>query len=84
MWVRRALDRAGRGARNLDQAGEATLERLRGMRSGAVMARMVEGVAVWMEIEAGQTAGDQLREVVRRMSHPADGYPRPQTESHNL
>lgn len=85
-FLRRALDRTGRGARNLDQAGEATLERLaegtgvplerlRGMRSGAVMARMVESVAAWMETEAGQTARDQLSEVVRRMSHRPTGIP---------
>jgi hypothetical protein len=83
-FLRHALDRTGRGARNLDQACEATLERLaegtgvslerlRGMRSGAVMARMVAGVAAWMETEAGQRARDQLSEVVRRMSRrPTD------------
>ena len=83
-FLRHALERTGSGARNLDQASEATLERLaegpgvplerlRGMRSGAIMARRVASVAAWMETEAGQTARDQLREVVRRMSHrPTD------------
>lgn len=45
------------------------LERLRGMRSGAVVAHMVEGVAAWMETEAGQTVRERLREVARRMCH---------------
>lgn len=39
------------------------------MRSGAVVARMVEGVAAWMETEAGQTVRERLREVARRMCH---------------
>ena len=78
-FLRHALDRTGRGARNLDQASEATLERLaegtgvplerlKGMRSGAILARMVECVVAWMVTEAGQSVRDRLREGVRRMS----------------
>ena len=71
-FLRRALGRTGRGARDLDHASEETLERLvegtgvslerlRGMRSGAVMARMVESVAAWMETEEGRAAPGDTR-----------------------
>jgi hypothetical protein len=78
-FLRHALDRTGRGARDLDHASENTLERLaegtgvslerlRGMRTGAIMVRMVESVAAWMETEEGRTARDHLWEVVLCMS----------------
>ncbi len=63
-FLRHALGRTGRGARDLEHASEDTLqclaegtgvslERLRGMRSAAIMARMVESVAAWMEDRGG-------------------------------
>lgn len=78
-FLRHALGRTGPDARHLDNASEETLarlaegtgmslERLRAMRSGAIMARMVEKVAALMETEEGRTACDQLYEVVLCMS----------------
>jgi hypothetical protein len=66
-FLRHALGRTGRGARDLEHASEDTLqclaegtgvslERLRGMRSAAIMARMVESVAAWMEDRGGADA----------------------------
>lgn len=62
-FLRHALGRTGRGARDLEHASEDTLqclaegtgmslERLRGMRSAAIMAR-VESVSAWMEDRGG-------------------------------
>lgn len=78
-FLRRALGRTGPGARHLDNASEETLERLaegtgvsierlRAMRSGAILARMVERVATLMETEEGRAARDHLWEVVLWMS----------------
>ncbi len=78
-FLHHALGRTGRGARNLDDLDEASLarlaagagvpvERLRAMRSRAMMGRINGHIQGWLMTEEGRAALEELRVSLRRMA----------------
>ena len=78
-FLRRALDRTGPGARDLETITEAQLrmlaagtgvpvERLRGMNTAAIMGRLTARIASWMLTEDGRDGLAQIRTTVRLMT----------------
>jgi len=79
MFLHHALDRTGRGVRDLDHLDDRALERLsagtgvpveqlRDMQTGLAMARMTERIQGWLESEEGRAALDQLRVSLMHMA----------------
>jgi hypothetical protein len=78
LFLRRALGRRGRGARDIEGAGfdevaarlsagtGVPVERLCELRSERVMARLAEAAHVGGDTPEGQAARDALREAMRR------------------
>jgi len=92
-FLRHGLGRTGPGARNLDRISDAELvrlsagtgvpvDRLRGMRTGATMARVNERIQGWLLTEDGRAALDQLRVSLMCMARQAEADSRAR-ERHN-
>ena len=84
-FLRHALGRIGRGARDLDDITDAELtrlsvgtgvsvERLREMNAAAMMRRVNEHVQGWLLSESGRDALEELRATLSRMARRREAY----------
>ncbi len=84
-FLRHALGRTGRGARDLDDITDSELtrlsvgtgvsvERLREMNAAAMMRRVNEHVQGWLLSESGRDALEELRATLSRMARRREAY----------
>lgn len=84
-FLRRALDRTGPGARDLETITEAQLrmlaagtgvpvERQQGMNTAAIMGRLTAKIASWMLTEEGRDGLAQIRATIRLMTGQHSEY----------
>ena len=94
-FLHHALSRTGRGARDLDDLGEAWLARLaagagvpvgrlRAMRPGAMMGYINGHILGWLMTDEGRAALEKLRVSLRRMAYCAGAGSRDGEDRHAI
>lgn len=84
-FLKHALGRTGRGARDLDDITDTELtrlsagtgvpvERLREMNAAAIMRRVNEQIQGWLLSESGREALEELRATLGRMARRREAY----------